>query len=318
MTPDTAYDCVVVGGGPAGLTAAVYLARFGRRALVVHDGESRAQWIPRTMNVPGYPHGIVGPELLERLRSQVERYATKRLAARVDRVEKTTGGFWVSAGTERWLARRVILATGVHDLIPDELRGLWPMVHEGKVRLCPVCDAYEMRDKKIGLVAQGLHAATEAQFLANYSSAVSVFTHGKSAGENEARIRRYAEGLYESRILSVENGAELEVNLEDGQTVCLDAVYIGLGVEAHTGLATRLGARCDDMGYLRVDQKQQTSVPGIYAAGDVVQSLSQISVAFGEAAIAASAINMALSQEAATVADSLHELEGGSDERPTQ
>jgi thioredoxin reductase (NADPH) len=291
-----AYDCVIVGAGPGGMTAAVYLARFGRRTLLVHDGESRARWIPSTLNVPGYPHGIEGSALLERLRSQVERYPVEVAAARVDRLEGKESAFVVWSGADAWRARHVILATGVHDLVPDELRNLWSLVGEGKVRLCPVCDAYEVRDKRIGVLARGSQAESEARFLANYSSAVTVFTHGEAPGEEKAGIQRYAQRVYESRIVSAESRGELEVNLEDGRTVVVDTLYIGLGVEVHSGLGARLGARCDETGYLQVNQTQQTSIPGLYAVGDVVQSLSQISVSFGQAAIAASAINLTLNR----------------------
>jgi thioredoxin reductase (NADPH) len=278
------------------MTAAVYLARFSRRTLLVHDGDSRARWIPRTRNVPGYPHGIEGAELLARLRAQVERYPVNRVPARVDGIARTSGGFHISSGTESWNARRVILATGVHDRMPEDLQRLWSYVEGGKVRLCPVCDAYELRDKRIGILARGRRAEAEARFLSNYSAALSLFTHGEALGEHAPALHRYAKAVYESPISDAECGVELDVRLADGQSVSLDALYIGLGTDVHAGLGTMLGARCDDEGYLHVDRKQQTTAAGVYAAGDVVQSLSQISVAFGQAAIAATAINVALNQ----------------------
>jgi thioredoxin reductase (NADPH) len=284
------YDCAVIGGGPAGLLAAVYLARFRRRTLLVHDGQSRARWIPRTRNVPGYPHGIEGKELLERLEEQAGRYDIDRVATRVVSVEGASGSFVLNGDGGPWHARRVILATGVHDVVPGELRMLWPLVSQGLVRLCPVCDAFELCDKRIGLLARGARAEREAKMLSVFGD-VTVLTHG---GEDISRSFRFIRG----RISSVKEAAQgVAVMLEDGESLDFDALYVGFGVEVYSGLAAKLGARCDDAGYLFVDQKQQTSVPGLYAAGDVVQSLSQISVAFGQAAIAASAINVALNEE---------------------
>lgn len=283
------YDCAVIGGGPAGLLAAVYLARFRRRTLLVHDGQSRARWIPRTRNVPGYPHGIEGKELLERLEEQAGRYDIDRVATRVVSVEGSSGSFVFNGDGGPWQARRVILATGVHDIIPEELRMLWPLVSQGLVRLCPVCDAFELCGKRIGLLARGTHAEREAKMLSVFGD-VTVLTHGgEDISQSFRSIRR--------RISTVKEAQGVAVILEDGEPLEFDALYVGFGVEVYSGLAAKLGARCDDAGYLFVDQKQQTSVPGLYAAGDVVQSLSQISVAFGQAAIAASAINVALNEE---------------------
>jgi len=283
------YDCAVIGGGPAGLLAAVYLARFRRRTLLVHDGQSRARWIPRTRNVPGYPHGIEGKELLERLEDQAGRYDIDRVATRVVSVEGSSGNFVLNGDGGPWHARRVILATGVHDIVPGDLRMLWPLVSQGLVRLCPVCDAFELCEKRIGLLSRGAHALAAARMLSAYGT-VTVLTHGTE--ESSLEIETVGK-----RIKDVRGESGVSVIFDDGTALELDALYVGFGVEVYSGLAAKLGARCDDAGYLFVDQKQQTCVPGLYAAGDVVQSLSQISVAFGQAAIAASAINVALNEE---------------------
>ena len=284
-----AHDCAVIGGGPAGLLAAVYLARFRRRTLLVHDGQSRARWIPRTRNVPGYPHGIEGKDLLERLEEQAGRYDIERVATRIVSVEGSSGSFVLNGDGGPWLAKRVILATGVHDIVPDDLRMLWPLVSQGLVRLCPVCDAFELCGKRIGLLSRGAHALAAATMLSGYGP-VTVLTHGAEKSSTEMNC-------VEKRIKDVRGEGAVTVVFEDASALELDALYVGFGVEVYSGLAAKLGARCDVAGYLFVDQKQQTSVPGLYAAGDVVQSLSQISVAFGQAAIAASAINVALNEE---------------------
>lgn len=285
------YDCAVVGGGPAGLTAAVYLARFCRRAIVFSDGESRARWIPRTRNVPGYPHGIEGPELLERLHEHAGRYPVEIAKTRIAGLTGSRGGFVLSDGARTWMAQFVILAAGVHDIVPDDLGVLWSHVSTGGVRLCPVCDAYELRGKRIGLLARPERARSEASFLRRYSDSLLLFTHGL---DPNAYKDIAADSVFASRIAAIDQGAQVQVALADGQSAVVDALYVGYGVEAHSALAAALGAECDAAGYLRVDQRQQTSVPGLYAAGDVAQSLSQISVAFGQAAIAASAINLEL------------------------
>lgn len=278
MADPDRFDCIVVGGGPAGALAAVYLARFCRRVVLVDAGRSRARWIPRTRNVPAFPDGLEGGELLARLAEQVARYAVTRVEDEVVELGGECGAFIARGATGAWRGARVILATGVNDRMPEHLEHLWTLVKRGAVRLCPVCDAFEVRGKKIGLLAEGKIAVKERHYLSAYSRDVTVFAPAD--------------------VIEVVHAEPcVAVRLRSGEIVELDALYVGCGVEVGSALARSLGARCDEHGYLVVDQKQQTSVRGVYAAGDLVQSLSQISVAYGQAAIAASAINVALNAE---------------------
>jgi thioredoxin reductase (NADPH) len=284
----------VVGGGPAGMLAAVYLARFCRRVALLDQGKSRARWIPRTRNAPSYPDGLTGEELLARLAQQVARYDIQLSDQPVRTVTATQGAFELNGSLH---ARRVLLATGVEDSMPGELEYLWPLVKRGQVRLCPVCDAFELCGKRIGVLARGEHGLGEARFLLNFTQQVVLLTHGEAWGGNnfQEEAVQVMEGTVRQVIPTAEGG--LGVLLAGGEVLRLDALYVGFGVRVRSELAAALGARLDGAGYIEVDKKQQTTVPGVYAAGDVVESLSQISVAFGQAAIAASAINVSLNQE---------------------
>ena len=279
------------------MLAAVYLARFCRRVVLLDQGKSRARWIPRTRNAPSYPDGISGEELLERLGEQLARYPVERRAAAVS-LEGRRGEFIVDGNLR---ARRLLIATGVEDRIPEDLAYLWPLVKRGQVRLCPVCDAYELCGRRIGVLSRGEHALREARFLLNFTRDIVVASHGEghcSAAEKEMLGTdgvRVLEGAVRQVIPTAEGA--VGVLFDSGEVLTLDALYVGFGVRVRSELATRLGARADASGYLAVERSQETSVPGLYAAGDVVQSLSQISVAFGQAAIAASAINVSLNQE---------------------
>lgn len=287
----------MVGGGPAGTLAAVYLARFCRRVVLFDHGKSRARWIPRTRNAPGWPDGVAGEKLLERLSEQLAHYQVERRDEPAATLERGSGEFILNSSVR---ARQVLLATGVEDRMPEDLEYLWPLVKRGQVRLCPVCDAFELCGKRIGVLARGEHGLSEARFLLSFTDQLWLLSHGEGHCDPAvaARLKTGGIRLMEGTVRQViASAGELGVLFTDGQVLKLDALYVGFGVRVRSDLATRLGARCDPAGYLEVDRKQQTSIPGLYAAGDVVQSLSQISVAYGQAAIAASAINVFLNAQ---------------------
>ena len=153
-------DVIIVGGGPAGLTAATYLRRFHRSCVVIDAGQSRARWIPESNNCPGFPQGVSGDALLQRLRTQAAAVDVPIEHAKVDRIAPSGERFQVHAGGRHWEARRLILATGVSDRLPDEA---WvePAVACGALRLCAICDAYEASDLAIGVYGPtriGAHA----------------------------------------------------------------------------------------------------------------------------------------------------------------
>ena len=280
-------DCLVIGAGPAGLTAAIYLARF-RRSLAVIDGDqSRAALIPRSHNCPGYPDGIVGTELLNRLRMQGEKYGVKVKRALVEKLEASGGGFVADAGDEKIFARKVLLAT---DKEP-EMKGLMDAIHEGCIRLCPICDAYDVIDRRLGVYGPP-SAWRHAVFLRTYSPHIDFLVpKGCDAPDAEA-----VEGLADAGITLVDEPI-VEITLDErkralartqsGKLREYDVIYPSLGARPRSELAARLGARLSESGEIVVDAHQRTSVPNLYAAGDVVDALNQISVGMGQAAIAA-------------------------------
>jgi thioredoxin reductase (NADPH) len=288
-------DCVIVGGGPAGLTAAIYLARFRRRFVLVDGGDSRARWIPLCRNYPGFPDGISGEVLLARLREQARRYEAELRAGRVEGLERTEGGFALSLeGGERLDAATVILATGVVENEPA-LPGCVEAVKRGLVRICPICDGYETVGQEVGVLGNSDHAAAEALFIRTYARGVTLVLVGGPAGLSEARRR----ALAEAGVTVVEAPIE-RVALEDGAVRALcyggverrfDTLYSAFGVTPQHRLADAAGARLDENGRLFVDDHQETSVAGLFAAGDLVRGLNQIAVAAGEAALAATAIH---------------------------
>ena len=289
-------DVVVVGGGPAGLLGALYLARFRRTVMLLDGGQSRVRYVPRSHNYPGFAQGIAGTELLRSLKDQLSSYRISTEAAHVDSITKSAPGFHVSWAGGETTARYILLATGASDVEPDMPYAL-EALRDGALRYCPVCDGYEAIDQAIGVLGAGPSGVREALYVRHFSDHVTFFlartgeplSTGDAAELTAASIAM-APGVVES--IRFWDG-RVTVRHGDSETIC-DTVYASLGVRVHSELATNMGAAADELGYLRVDAHQQTTVPGLYAAGDVASGLNQISVAFGGAAIAAAAIHNAL------------------------
>src|SRR5690349_3892599 len=288
-------DCLIIGAGPAGLTAATYLARFKRRVSIVDAGSSRARYIPVSHNVPGFPFGIAGTELLAKLRAQAEQFGVTVESDRIERIERDDREFVAHASQKQWRARRILLATGVVDEQP-RIDGLDDAIERGIVRICAICDGFEAQDHRIAVYGPMEQAVRHANFLRTFSRSVTAVST-KPESDTERLHALAAESGIEIRanprqLALDETGCEFV--FDDEAVERFDTVYPVLGAKGQTQLAVELGARVDATGELVVDRHMQTTVEHLYAAGDVVSGLNQASVAVGHAAIAATAIHNSL------------------------
>ncbi|MBM1171006.1 NAD(P)/FAD-dependent oxidoreductase [Microvirga arabica] len=293
-------DCLIVGGGPAGLTTALYLARFKRRFAVVDSGTPRAAWIPTSHNIPMFAEGISGKDILARARTNLEQYGFAIQAGRITGLSKQPDRFIAvvegnDGSTSQIAARRVVLATGAVDIEPD-LPDVPNAVQRGLVRYCPICDGYESRDQKIAVIAFGAHGIGEAVFIARtYSRDVTLLTLGQRLEldpEQQGRLDEHGIKVVEAPVeaLAMENDRISAVNVA-GKEHRFDVLYSALGLKYRSDLAIALGAEHDPTGSLIVDSHCQTTVKGLYAAGDIVRGLDQIVVGMGHAAFAAAHIH---------------------------
>ena len=293
MTRD-ALDCLIVGAGPAGLTAATYLTRFHRCIAVVDAGTSRARWIPTSHNCPGFPLGVAGSQLLQKMREQAEGYGAQIHNGRIAQLQRDGERFVASdSDGAQWQASCVLLATGIVDRMPP-VDALDEAIAAGAIRLCAVCDGYEASDESIAVYGPVDEAIRHALFLRTFSRKVAALRSEPGHPSDEcatlARQARIAV-LPMPRALRFDPQGGCMADFDDGDAHPFDTVYPVLGGDAQSQLATALGARVDDDGELIVDAHLQTTVDGLYAIGDVVNALNQISVAVGHAAIAATAIH---------------------------
>lgn len=298
----TIDDCIIVGAGPAGLTAAIYLARYHLAIRLFDCGSSRAAMIPCTHNHAGYPEGIAGKELLRRMREQAAKFGALREEKRVDRLAREGEHFVIGTDTGTYRARTVLLATGVVNHRP---KGLDDATHDaalerGLLRYCPVCDGYEVTDKRVAVIGTGTHGTSEALFIRGFTADVTLISPDGGhdldpecrAKLDEAGIHRVAGPCGDFAI----EGETLALDTADGR-MAFDSIYPALGSKVRSSLAVMMGAAVTDEDCIKVDDHLQTSVPGLFAAGDVVVGLDQISHAMGQAGVASTKIRNLLAEQ---------------------
>jgi len=295
-------DCIIIGAGPAGLTAAIYLARFHLSIRLFDCGSSRAALIPRTRNHAGYPGGISGKDLLALMLDQAESFGAVRELAEVSAIVPRDDRFdvHVGQGDHVFSARTVLLATGVVNNPPGMPREEHDAaLARGLIRYCPICDGYEVTDKRVGVIGTGDHGMREALFLRGFTRDVTLIAPGATHDLDAAcRAKLDEAGIVHvdgpcspiridgDRIMAATPGGEL----------AFDSIYPALGSRIRSKLAVEAGARASDDGCLEVDAHQRTSLPGLFAAGDVTKGLDQISHAMGEAGVAATTIRNLLDE----------------------
>lgn len=299
----THCDCLIVGGGPAGLTAAIYLARFHLRVTVIDAGSSRAAKIPMTRNHAGFPDGISGPDLLTRMRLQAVKYGAELKPGTVDRLEWGLDGHLLATCNGSQIASpTVLLATGVVNRRPTMID---ERTHDlalagGQLRYCPICDGYEVTDRRVAVLGAGRRGFDEALFLRSYTADVTLIAPDSAPDlTSEQRNALTAAGIKLSGPCTAIGlaGQRIALALTEG-TQEFYSLYPALGSDIQSGLARQLGAAMTEDGCLTVDPHQRTSVAGLYAAGDVVLGLDQISHAMGEGGVAATTIRNDLAEKA--------------------
>jgi thioredoxin reductase (NADPH) len=295
-------DCLIIGGGPAGLTAAIYLARFHLDILVVDSGKSRVSWIPCTRNHAGFPDGISGQNLLDRMRAQAQKYGAKIVTEHVTKLERdeASGVFTATWGSGCERARTVLLATGVTNRRPpmdEELHD--DALARGLIRYCPICDGYEVTDKKVGVIGSDSHGVTEALFIRGFTADVTLIASDKAMNLNlEDRKKLEGAGIGcidgPANAVAISDGVIVVETAEGTHT--FDSVYPALGSDTHVQLALQVDAKLSESCEIPVDSHQRTSVPGLYAAGDVVIGLDQISHAMGQGGVVGTTIRNDLAE----------------------
>ncbi len=295
MPQDTIYDCLIIGGGPAGLSAAIYMGRFLRNVLVLDEGRGRSTYAQMNDNYLGFPNGVTARELRELGRQQAQRFGANFLHCRVDRMIKGPNGFTASTDAGVYTGKTVILCTGVQDVWPS-----LPRVYDyvGKSLFwCIVCDGFRAAGKRVVLFGSDDEAATTAcQFLAYTDKVTFIYSPGAMSCSDEKvkEMKCHQIELIEGVPESIEGGPDSlqSVVLADGRHVHADIMFSLLGCRPNNKFALDLGVECAPGGYVKVDEEGYTSVPGVFAAGDLSRMHThQVVAAAAEGAEAAQTCN---------------------------
>ncbi|QLH84837.1 NAD(P)/FAD-dependent oxidoreductase [Halosimplex pelagicum] len=292
---DSEYDVVVVGGGPAGLTAALYTTRLGLDTALVDRGGGRAAMMQDTHNVIGVTEETGGVEFLETAKAQVESYGAdvhRDFIEAAERVED--GSFRLDGEDAEYGADQVVLATGFSDVRPDP-----PLPPTGRgLHYCLHCDAYMFVDEPVYVMGTGDSAAYVAMIMLNFTDDVDVLTRGDDpewSDDTAEMLDNHPVDVVEAEITASnrDDGGWLEsFEFEDGTVREYRGGFPMLGSEYNTDLHESLGCEIDDDGTVAVDDHGRTSVDGVYAVGDVTPGHNQIPVAMGQGAKAGIAIHM--------------------------
>ena len=298
MSEEFDYDVVVVGGGPAGLTTALYTTRLGLDTAVVSRGGGRAAMMRDTHNVIGITEDTTGVEFLRTAREQVESYGGDVVRANVGDVEPVDDGegFRLTADDAAYAARRVVLATGFSDRNPDP-----PLPPTGRgLHYCLHCDAYMFVDEPVFVMGAGDSAAYVAMIMLNFTDRVDLLTRGAEptwSDETAAMLDAHPVDVIDAEIEAMNKDDEgwLEsFEFADGETREYRGGFPMYGSSYNAELADALGLDRNDDGTVAVDDHGRTSVDGVYAVGDLTPGHNQVPVAMGEGAKAGIAIHMDL------------------------
>jgi thioredoxin reductase (NADPH) len=302
------YDVIIIGGGPTGLSAAIYASRARLSTLIIEKAVTgglvtTTEWIE---NYPGFPEGIAGPELGRAMQTQAQKFGTEIFHGLPEIVDLKGDLKRIKLGAKEVTARAVIVATGTRPkklAVPGEAE----LAGRG-VSYCATCDGPFFKDRKLVAVGAGNSGVQESIFLAKYASSITIVEYLPTIQAEKILVERFnATGkgsfVLNHQVLAVEGTDKVEgVRVKDRDTgeekvIACDGVFIWVGLTPQTGLFSDV-LELDEWGYVKTDAKMATSVKGVWAAGDVVSGATrQIACAVGTGATAAIEVEHYLSTQ---------------------
>ncbi len=277
------YDIIIIGAGPAGISASLYAKRANLNVLVFYSGKSELEKAEKIDNYYGFPDGIIGKELFEKGIEQAKKIGVEVIKNEVIKISKSSSSFIIKTIEREYEAKAIILSTGNKKIKPN-IEGIEE--YEGKgVSYCAICDAFFYRNKNVAVIGNGDFAVSEAGELSHVADRVTLLTNGLDEPKCEFEInnKKIKRIIGEKRVKGI--------GFEDGTSLDVDGIFIALGEAGAGDFAKTLGI-IQDGENIKVNDKMETNIEGIYACGNVTGNLLQVCKAVYEGAEAAlSAIN---------------------------
>ena len=274
------YDVIIIGAGPAGISAGLYTQRANKKTLIIYNEKSSLEKASKIENYYGFPNGISGKELYQNGIMQAKNLGIELKKEEVIKIEKIKETFEVSTSNRKYISRNVILATGNKKNTPD-IKGIKELEGKG-ISYCAICDGFFYRGKDVAVLGSGDYAISEVNDLLNVANKITILTNKKKVPDFRAEnVKVETRG-----VIAVKGENQLEsIELEDGTKLEVDGLFIAQGVAGSTDFARKLGALVKD-NKIVVNDKMETTIQGLYACGDCVGSIYQIAKAINEGMIA--------------------------------
>lgn len=274
------YDVIIIGAGPAGISAGLYTQRANKKTLIIYNEKSSLEKANKIENYYGFPNGISGKELYQNGIMQAKNLGIELKKEEVIKIEKIKETFEVSTSNRKYISRNVILATGNKKNTPD-IKGIKELEGKG-ISYCAICDGFFYRGKDVAVLGSGDYAISEVNDLLNVANKITILTNKKKVPDFRAEnVKVETRG-----VIAVKGENQLEsIELEDGTKLEVDGLFVAQGVAGSTDFARKLGALVKD-NKIVVSDKMETTIQGLYACGDCVGSIYQIAKAINEGMIA--------------------------------
>ena len=270
------YDVMIIGAGPAGISASLYAKRANMNVLVLYSGESNLEKATEIENYYGFENGISGKELYDSGIKQAENLGVDVKEEEVTHIEQIESNFEITTSKEKYLGKSVIIATGNKKLKPN-IKGIEEFDGMG-ISYCAICDGFFYRNKNVVVIGNGKYAISEAEDLKNVAGKVTILTDGlemQAESEFEVNSKKIKQILGDSKVRQIE--------FEDGETIDIDGIFVALGEAGGSDFAKKMGVLTNGDS-ISVDKNMKTNIDGLFSCGNVVGGLLQVCKAVYEGA----------------------------------
>lgn len=273
------YDVIIIGAGPAGISAALYAKRANLNVLVIYKGISNVEKAEKIDNYYGFVNGISGKELYNNGIKQAKNLGVEFYIEEVTAIEIGKEGYIVDTPNKKYIGKTIVISTGNKKVTPN-IKGLKKFEGKG-ISYCAICDAFFYKNKNIAVIGNGEFAITESKILKNVTNNITILTDGQvtSFNYNEFNVEN-------KKIKEIVGEVRVEkIIFEDNTELSIDGIFIAMGEAGAIDFARSLGILIDNND-IKINEKMETNLPGVYACGNITGGLLQISKAVYEGAVA--------------------------------